>query len=416
MRKSLGGCLAAAVVLLGCGGGGGGGSAGDNTLLIDASWGAPKAYLFHSITVTPALSGFEGHAPRCSMANGELPPGMQLRGDCVIEGRPTRPGSYVWSVRVGAGDAVGTVDFPATLEVVGPVLFYPGRHPDTLVAGMQLQDPPSLGEWTAPADAGATWSFNIIQGALPAGLSLNPGTGVISGTVTAPGNYFALIQGTLATSYGSEGPLTTGYGQEAGTPTFAYPPNDPARQEHRAYTSLPVSLTPEIRLAGPGSTLSNFALAGSVLPEGLVLDPDTGRISGVPTTASRFADNRNITVTATVRSSALVSTATTTFLLSTMVPGHVAFDPPTLTTAVGAPVDVTTRMTSAVGASFAPVISYAIDSIGCQRAPGVSLDLATARIHGTPTATGTFSCFLDATFSNAGVSWQEMIVLEMRVQ
>jgi large repetitive protein len=42
---------------------------------------------------------------------------------------------------------------------------------------------------------------------------------------------------------------------------------------------------------------------------------------------------------------------------------------------------------------------------GCTLPPGVSLNPSTGVVSGTPTATGTFDCFVDATVTNNGISW-----------
>ncbi len=117
-----------------------------------------------------------------------------------------------------------------------------------------------------------TYSSLVVSGALPAGLLLNAGTGVISGTPTAAGSSFTLkvtdknLQsgtGALSISVRPKPTITT-----AGLPVG---------EVGVAYQAYPV--------VGGGITPYTWSIVSGALPPGLSLNVSTGAISGTPTTS-----------------------------------------------------------------------------------------------------------------------------------
>lgn len=199
------------LLLIACGGGGGGneGSSSPRPLFVSVTYPYPAnvASLYHPTTLSPTLTGFQGHAAMCSLNSGTLPTGMALNSNCTITGIPTQLGNFPFGIQVSAAGASNTVTTSASLTVQGPNPFY-SRY--SLTIGNAVNDLPNLG-WTPPAGLVTSWSYQIQSGALPPGLTLNGVTGSISGVPTTLGTYSAIIQRTLTTVYGTYTPGDTSY-------------------------------------------------------------------------------------------------------------------------------------------------------------------------------------------------------------
>jgi hypothetical protein len=126
-----------------------------------------------------------------------------------------------------------------------------------------------------------TWSVN--SGSLPAGLSLNPATGEVSGNPTAAGTSSFSIKITDSASLVATRSLSI---------TIAAPVTVTTASLANGAVGTAYSAT----LAASGGTGTyTWSVTGGSLPAGLSLASSTGRISGTPTTAA----TSNFTVTAT---------------------------------------------------------------------------------------------------------------------
>src|SRR5439155_1034472 len=122
-----------------------------------------------------------------------LPPGLTVNTSTgLISGTPTTAGTY--SVTISATNAGGTGSATLTLTVVNP--------PPPVITSAT----------TATGQVGAAFSYQITAtnnptsyGAtgLPAGLTVNTSTGLISGTPTTAGTYSVTISATNAGGTGS---------------------------------------------------------------------------------------------------------------------------------------------------------------------------------------------------------------------
>jgi hypothetical protein len=113
-------------------------------------------------------------------------------------------------------------------------------------------------------------SYSIVSGTLPGGLSLNPSTGLISGTPNGAVTAALTIGATNAGGTGT-GPLTITITQ----PTPAI--NSPSTITGTVGSSFSYQITAT-------NSPTSYGVVGT-LPTGLSLNPATGLISGVPTTA-----------------------------------------------------------------------------------------------------------------------------------
>lgn len=144
-----------------------------------------------SVTTTSLADGVVGRAYSATLqaagggtvrswtvTGGSLPAGLSLSTAGVLSGTPTTAGTSTFDVRVtSGGDAA---ERALTLRVVPPLAATapPGAGVVNQAFGLAI---------TATGGTGS-YAFAVTQGGLPAGLSLNAATGVISGTPTAAGS------------------------------------------------------------------------------------------------------------------------------------------------------------------------------------------------------------------------------------
>jgi prepilin-type N-terminal cleavage/methylation domain-containing protein len=130
-----------------------------------------------TVVVSRQLTATGGTAPLTWAASG-LPTGLSMNSSGLIAGTPTTPGTY--PVTVTATDALsraGTATFTWTINAL-PVLRNPGAQNSPIGTPVSLSI--ALTGGTGPF----TWAITAPGPGLPAGLSINGSTGLISGTPT----------------------------------------------------------------------------------------------------------------------------------------------------------------------------------------------------------------------------------------
>ncbi|MEY3020079.1 MAG: hypothetical protein RLZZ272_1063 [Actinomycetota bacterium] len=152
-----------------------------------------------------------------------------------------------------------------------------------------------------PTNFRGTVGYAITSGTLPAGLTLDPTSGVISGIPTATSSATVTIAAT-----GSEAGVatTTVTFSITGTPSIA-----PAEQTVEGRRGRAIGPTTAYTASAFGGDVT-YAVTAGTLPRGLTLDPATGVVSGTP----RAHGSTTVTVTATGSTSG-TDTATITFLI-----------------------------------------------------------------------------------------------------
>jgi sugar lactone lactonase YvrE len=129
----------------------------------------------------------------------------------------------------------------------------------------------------------APYIYSVVGGALPAGTSLDPNTGTVSGVPTAGGPFSYTIRVT-DTNFTTADATTTGV-MQGGVVLTSTPSAD---------TEVGVNYS-QTNVASGGSAPYTFSLSAGALPAGTNLNTTTGTVSGTPTTAGAF--NYTILVT-----------------------------------------------------------------------------------------------------------------------
>jgi hypothetical protein len=218
---------------------------------------------------TPGYSNF-------TIVGGSLPAGMTLDPVTgVISGTPLVPGPV--NIQVQVQDSTGA-------KTTTPYSFVVASLP-------VIASPTSLQDWTVNQPyptksvvmSGGTpgySNFVVITGSLPAGLSLNPATGVISGTPTNTGNYTLQIQGQDSTGAKASYPYSLVINA---APMISAPASLPNWTVGQQYPLQQVTLT------GGTPGYSNYLVSGGSLPAGLSLDQNNGSLTGTPTSTGNFS-------------------------------------------------------------------------------------------------------------------------------
>ena len=196
----------------------------------------------------------------------QLPAGLALAEDGTLSGTPAAEDATVFYVM--ASNATDMVEQQFSIRITSA-----SAAPEILTGSplpaARLDEPYSVQFET---DREAT--FAQTGGTLPAGLGLEPATGILSGSPTAPGAYAFTIQAANAV-----GTTTAEFALDVNAWPAIETETLPAGRIGAAYSGT---------LAATGWPVPVFALASGSLPGGLSLGAD-GVISGTPTAAGTFS-------------------------------------------------------------------------------------------------------------------------------
>ncbi|MGE0406735.1 MAG: putative Ig domain-containing protein, partial [Candidatus Korobacteraceae bacterium] len=270
------------------------------------SFSLPAGATETNYSFTLAASG--GTAPYTwTLKSGAFAPGLSLSTGGVISGTPAQAGTYQAEVQVSeSGNLAQTATRALTLNISPPF-----KISSTTLAAAQLQVPYSA---TIVATGGiAPLSWTIVSGSLPAGLTLNPASGQISGTPYVQGTYRFSVRAADSSvpnrSDTREFTLQVGVAPEPLRISTSSLPSGVAGANYSAV------------LAGTGGTPPlQWAVSTGSLPPGVTLSATTGTLSGTPTTAGSYDFTVRVTDAAATAQSATANYTVTVAAAATSGP------------------------------------------------------------------------------------------------
>lgn len=233
------------------------------------------------LTVTGDAS-YAGTGASWRVASGALPVGLSLSASGWITGTPTAAGTGSFTLEATYKTKSGSQTYQivvAGMTVELGVATLPKGIAGQVYPGYDFKP---LATSNAPGfdPYGATWS--VASGALPPGVSLNPETGILSGTPAVSGDYSFTVR--------------VAYLSAAGEQTYQIPVSNlivrlasaalPVAFVGSAYqydVSANVSVEGDPAYSGPGAV--QFSVGEGVLPAGLSLS-SSGFLSGTPSTSN----------------------------------------------------------------------------------------------------------------------------------
>lgn len=231
-----------------------------------------------------------------SVSPGSLPAGLSLAPSTgLISGTPTATGTSNFTVTVAdAGNPAQTASATTSIVVAAPA-------PTTLT--ITTSSMPTGTNGTSYSNAlqasGGTspYAWSITAGSLPAGLSLNQATGLISGTPTTNGtsNFTATVTDGGSPAQSKSVPLSIVVAA-ASAPALTINATLPSGTAGTAYSNA--------MSASGGTPAYTWSITAGSLPTGLTLAASSGTISGTPSASGTY----NFTATVTDNSSPTAQT------------------------------------------------------------------------------------------------------------
>ena len=224
--------------------------------------GTPYSHFFPATSGTPPYS--------FAITAGALPDGLSLDiATGEASGTPTLAGTFTFTVQVTDHDGA-TADVECTIDIAASALDITCDNPPVGVVGTAYSH-------FFPATGGVPpYTFSLFAGAFPDGLTIDAGTGELSGVPTVPGIFSFTVE--VADDDGAtafvECSITINDALEVICDT---PPDGIVGTAYSHFFPATGGVPPY-----------TFSISAGALPDGLSINPATGEVSGIPTLIGTF--------------------------------------------------------------------------------------------------------------------------------
>jgi CshA-type fibril repeat protein len=214
-----------------------------------------------------------------------MPSGLSISPSTgEISGTPTVNGTFQVVQRVTDMNSLFDTE-TLTIRVVSKPLITTALPLRALVLGT-LANPILQTSSAGSAAIGSTGAWSVLAGTLPAGLTMNPDTGAISGTPTASGSFQITVK-----LVDVDGEFST----MMQTVVVNTPPTITTTPLTRSVNVNVQGSVPNTATPGTGAIRVNTGWSATGLPAGMTINGDTGEISGVPTAVGSYPVNLTVT-------------------------------------------------------------------------------------------------------------------------
>ncbi|HEY4842296.1 MAG TPA: Ig domain-containing protein, partial [Terriglobales bacterium] len=312
-----------------------------------------------------------------AVTTGSLPSGLNLNSATgVISGTPSGTFTGTTSFTVTATDSQTPTHATTTANLGITLSAPPLSVTTTSLVGGTIGN--AYASQTLQATGGISpYRWTVTAGSLPAGLSLNANTGVISGTPT--GTFVGTVNFTV-TATDSETPTAKTANANLGI-AISVAPLSVTTSGSLAVGVVSSQYSGATLQATGGITPYTWSVTTGSLPAGLTLNAATGAISGTPTASG----TANFTVTVTDSETPTAKTATANL--------SIVVNPALSVTTNSLPAGVIGTSYSQTLAGAGGITPYTWSITTGSLPTGLSLNASTGAISGTPsgTFTGTVS-------------------------